>query len=82
MSHRTKPTPCQSRDQRGPRVVRAHAGVKSLGTHLSRKTIIDPMNGRSVGRGSPAPEGASAPGASGPAETGPCSGDTTPMGSW
>ena len=65
MSHKTKPTPRQSPAQRGPRVVRPHAGIKSVGTHISRKTINDPKNGQGVGRGSAAPEGARAPGALG-----------------
>jgi hypothetical protein len=68
MSHKSKP-PRQSPAQRGPRVVKAHAGIKSVNTHLSRKTITDAQNGRSVGMGNATPEGARAPGSLGPAQT-------------
>jgi hypothetical protein len=66
MSHRNKP-PRMSANGRGPKVVCAHAGVKSLGTHTSRKTINDVQNGRGVGgSGNPPAGGTPAPGAAGP----------------
>jgi hypothetical protein len=63
-------TPRQDRRQGKPRaVVRAHAGLASVG-HDQGKVINDPSNGETGdGQGNPTPEGASAPGANGAAET-------------
>ena len=79
MSHRSKP-PRQSADARGPKVVRTHANVKSVGTHKRRgrqgahhpidvKTERD-WNDPELKFPNGSPGSGSGPGSSGPPTTG------------
>jgi hypothetical protein len=80
MSHRNNP-PRQSPLGRGPKVVTAHAGVKSVGTHKSRKSLNKDWNDPEAKFPNGSPGAGSAPGSSGPPTTGSCIGPGGPLGS-
>jgi len=74
MSHSTKPTPRQSRVQRIRRQPITTHIERSLGTHISQKTILARDNGATYGEGLGR---GGAPGAVGPSQTGPTDEDDT-----
>jgi hypothetical protein len=82
MSHRNSP-PRQSPLGRGPKVVTTHAGVKSVGTHRSRKHVVGlDWNDPEAKLPNGSPGAGSAPGSSGPPTTGASIGPGGPLGSF